>query len=197
TGTPAAGGVGGMPSHRAKPRPGSAGGSLRGHALASARAVGPQDIAVVVAPDMGAVRAEALAQAPGVALFEQATQSGTADALLAAAPALERHAGDVLVLFVDTPLIETSTLKRLLAGLDAANIAVLGFEPDDSSGYGRLLLDAGGHVAAIREHKDASADERSARLCNAGAMAFRVPSLTGLIGRVRNDNASREYYLTD
>ena len=186
-----------MRSRRAKALHGIAGRSLLGHALAAAKVVGAQDIAVVVGPDMAAVRAEALAQAPGVALFEQATQSGTADAVLAAAPALERHAGDVLVLFVDTPLIEASTLRRLLAALEQANIAVLGFEPDDPTGYGRLLLDADGHVAAIREHKDATADQRAQRLCNAGAMAFRVPSLTGLLGRVRNDNASGEYYLTD
>src|SRR5262249_59934994 len=176
---------------------GVGGGPWRGHALATAKARGAKDIAVVAAPDRGAVGGGALARARGVALFEQATQSGTADAVLAAAPALERHAGDVLVLFVDTPLIEASTLRRLLAALEQTNIAVLGFEPDDPTGYGRLLLDADGHVAAIREHKDATADERAQRLCNAGAMAFRVPSLTGLLGRVRNDNASGEYYLTD
>jgi bifunctional UDP-N-acetylglucosamine pyrophosphorylase / glucosamine-1-phosphate N-acetyltransferase len=186
-----------MRSRRAKVLHSIAGRSLLGHVLASAQAAGASQIAVVVGPGMEAVRAEALAHAPGVALFEQMTQAGTADAVLAAAPALERHKGDVLVLFADTPLIETSTLKQLLATLAGANLAVLGFEPDDPSGYGRLLLDAHGRLAEIREHKDTSVPERATRLCNAGAMAFRLPSLAALLRRIRNDNASREYYLTD
>jgi bifunctional UDP-N-acetylglucosamine pyrophosphorylase / glucosamine-1-phosphate N-acetyltransferase len=187
-----------MRSRRSKVLHGFAGRSLLGHVLAGAQALGAARIAVVVAPARDDVRAEALAHAPDVALFEQATQAGTADAVLAAAPALQGHRGDVLVLFADTPLIETATLAGLLAALErGANIAVLGFEPDDPTGYGRLLLDAGGRVRAIREHKEASAAERTTRLCNAGAMAFRVPSLVGLLGRIGNDNASGEYYLTD
>src|SRR5262245_3740 len=186
-----------MRSRRAKVLHAIAGRSLLGHVLASAQAVGASQIAVVVAPGMDAVSQEALKQVPGVAVFEQATQAGTADALLAAAPALERHSGDVLVLFADTPLIETATLKQLIASLARASIAVLGFQSEDPSGYGRLLLDARGHVAGIREDKDASAAERTVRLCNAGAMAFRLPSLPALIRRIRNDNASGEFYLTD
>ena len=147
---------------------------------------------------MAEVRAEALAHAPTAQVFEQASQAGTADAVLAARHALERHRGDVLVLFADTPLIEAPTLSNLIGALgQGANIAVLGFDPEDPTGYGRLILDASGRVAAIREHKEASATERAQRLCNAGAMAFRVPSLVDLIGRIGNDNAAKEYYLTD
>jgi bifunctional UDP-N-acetylglucosamine pyrophosphorylase/glucosamine-1-phosphate N-acetyltransferase len=186
-----------MRSRRPKVLHGFAGRSLLGHVLAGAQALGAARIAVVVAPALHDVRAEALAHVHDVALFEQAKQAGTADAVLAAAPALQGHRGDVLVLFADTPLIETTTLAELVAALERGNIAVLGFEPDDPTGYGRLLLDAGGRVRAIREHKEASAVERTTRLCNAGAMAFRVPSLLDLLGRIGNDNASREYYLTD
>ena len=187
-----------MRSQRAKVLHRLAGRSLLGHALAHAQAAGATTLAVVVPPGSEEVRAEVLAQAPAAALFEQSRQAGTADAVLAAREALSRHAGDVLVLFADTPLVEVATLERLRAALrQGANVAVLGFEPDEPAGYGRLILDDGGRVSAIREHKDASATERSQRLCNAGAMAFRVPSLLGLLGRIGNDNASREYYLTD
>jgi bifunctional UDP-N-acetylglucosamine pyrophosphorylase/glucosamine-1-phosphate N-acetyltransferase len=187
-----------MRSRRPKVLHQLAGRSLLGHALARAQAVGASQIAVVVGPGMAAVRAEVLAHAPAAEVFEQARQVGTADAVLAARPALERHRGDVLVLFADTPLIEAATVEQLIATLaQGANIAVLGFTPDDPTGYGRLLLDAGGRVTAIREHTEASADERSQRLCNAGAMAFRVPSLVDLISRIGNDNAGKEYYLTD
>ena len=74
---------------------------------------------------------------------------------------------------------------------------MLGFEPEDPSGYGRLILDAEGRVTAIREDKDASAAERRIRVCNAGAMAFRVPKLVELLSRIGNANAKGEYYLTD
>ena len=187
-----------MRSRRAKVLHHLAGRSLLAHALARAQAAGASDIAVVVGPDMEAVRAEVLAQAPTAHLFEQATQAGTANAVLAARPALERHRGDVLVLFADTPLIEASTVQALLGALaQGANIAVLGFAPDDPTGYGRLILDATGRVAQIREHKEASAAERAQPLCNAGAMAFRLPALVDLLGRIGNDNAAKEYYLTD
>ena len=168
------------------------------HALATARAAGAARLAVVVAPGMEAVRAEAERVAPGIEVFEQATQAGTGNALLAARPALERHRGDVIVLFADTPLVEAATLRRLVAALDAgAGIAALGFEAPDATGYGRLLLDAEGRVQAIREHNDASEEERRIGLCNAGAMAFRVPDLAGLLSRIGNGNAKGEYYLTD
>jgi bifunctional UDP-N-acetylglucosamine pyrophosphorylase/glucosamine-1-phosphate N-acetyltransferase len=104
----------------------------------------------------------------------------------------------VLVLFADVPLVEPATLRRMIEALDAgAHIAVLGFEPDDPTGYGRLVLDAQGRVAAIREEKDAGDDERRIGLCNAGAMAFRVDGLAAMLARIGNANAKREYYLTD
>jgi bifunctional UDP-N-acetylglucosamine pyrophosphorylase/glucosamine-1-phosphate N-acetyltransferase len=187
-----------MRSQRAKVLHGLAGRSLLGHALAKAHGTGASAIAVVVPPASPQVRAEVLAHAPAAAVFEQPTQVGTADAVLAAREALARHSGDVLVLFADTPLLEVATLQRLIAALrQGANIAVLGFEPDDPTGYGRLIRDERGRVLAIREHKDASAPERTQRLCNAGAMAFCVPSLLDLLDRIGNDNAGREYYLTD
>jgi bifunctional UDP-N-acetylglucosamine pyrophosphorylase/glucosamine-1-phosphate N-acetyltransferase len=94
--------------------------------------------------------------------------------------------------------VEAATLRRLIAALDAgAQIAALGFEAPDATGYGRLLLDAKGRVQAICEHNDASEEERRIGLCNAGAMAFRVPKLAELLSRIVNSNAKGEYYLTD
>ena len=177
--------------------------SMLAHTLAGAAELGAGRIAVVVGPGMEAVRAEAARVAPGCELFEQTEQLGTAHAVLAARPALERHTiapstGSVLVVFADSPLVEPATLRRMTAALDeGAHIAVLGFEPADPSGYGRLILDPQGRVAAIREDKDASEAERRIRLCNAGAMAFRVADLAALLARIGNANAKAEYYLTD
>ncbi len=175
-----------------------AGRSMLGHVLATAQAAGAGRLALVVAPGMEAVRAEAAKVAPGIEVFEQATQAGTAHAVLAAAPAIERHRGDVIVLFADTPLVEPGTLRRLSETLHGgAQVAVLSFTAPDATGYGRLMLGADGRVEAIREERDATDAERRIGLCNAGAMGFRVPDLVALLGRIANRNAKNEYYLTD
>ncbi len=175
-----------------------AGRSMLGHVLAVAQQLGADALSVVVGPNMDAVRAEALTQAPAAKVFVQEHQRGTADAVLAAREALAGHKGDVLVLYADTPLLPTETLAELLARLDeGANIAVLGFEAADPTGYGRLLTAGEGWLKAIREDKDASAEERRVRLCNSGVMAFRIDDLLGVLSRIGNKNAKGEFYLTD
>ncbi len=133
---------------------------MLGHVLALAQTAGETRIAVVIGPGMDNVRAEALRLAPQAQVFVQESQAGTADAVLAARPALAAHQGDVIVLYADTPLIETATLTALRAALDGgAGVAVLGFEAKDPTGYGRLLTAADGSLTAIREHKDSSPAE--------------------------------------
>jgi bifunctional UDP-N-acetylglucosamine pyrophosphorylase/glucosamine-1-phosphate N-acetyltransferase len=85
-------------------------------------------------------------------------------------------------------------LHRIHGGAD---IAVLAFEPDDPAGYGRVILDANGHVAAIREHRDASEAERAVRLCNSGIMAIRAGTPLAALEEIGADNAKGEFYLTD
>jgi len=187
-----------MRSSLAKVLHGVGGRSMLGHVLATANEAGASKIALVVAPGQDKVRAEAAKAAPDVAIFEQTTQAGTADAVLAAAPAIAAHQGDTIVMFADTPLIRPQTLRDMIAVLDAgAAVSVLGFEPDDPTGYGRVLRDDSGAVTAIREQKDATEAERAVRLCNAGAMAFRVPQLLDLLQAIDNKNAASEFYLTD
>jgi bifunctional UDP-N-acetylglucosamine pyrophosphorylase / glucosamine-1-phosphate N-acetyltransferase len=176
--------------------------SMLAHVLATAKSVGASRLALVVGPGAasreGPLHLEAARAAPDVEVFEQPNQAGTGDAVLAARGALERHRGDVLVAYADTPLLEAATLRMLIGALDSgAQMAVLAFEPADPTGYGRLIVDSAGGVTSIREHKDASDAERQIRLCAAGAMAFRIPDLVGLLSRIGNDNAKGEYYLTD
>jgi bifunctional UDP-N-acetylglucosamine pyrophosphorylase/glucosamine-1-phosphate N-acetyltransferase len=170
---------------------------MLGHVLGVAQSLAEQSVAVVVGPDMGAVREETLKEISSAHVYLQSERKGTADALLAAREALSQHSGDVLVLYGDTPLLTTPTLERVLGALDmGAGIAVLGFEAGDPTGYGRLLCD-GPWLTEIREEKDASAEERRLTLCNSGVMAFRLDDLEGALGRIENNNAKGEYYLTD
>jgi bifunctional UDP-N-acetylglucosamine pyrophosphorylase / glucosamine-1-phosphate N-acetyltransferase len=176
-----------------------AGRSMLGHVLALASQAGAAATAVVVGPDMDNVAAEARRWSPAAEIFVQHSQMGTADAVLAARPALDAHDGaDVIVLYADTPLIENATLDDLRAALDGgAGLAVLGFHAADPSGYGRLLTAADGSLAAIREDREATAAEKQIDLCNSGVLAFRVPQLSRLLERIGNANAKNEYYLTD
>ncbi len=175
-----------------------AGRSMVAHVLELATSSGAAAISVVVGPGMDNVRAAALGVVPDARVVVQERQLGTADAVLAARDTLERHQGDVIVLYADTPLIEAATIGRLREALaDGAGVAVLGFEAADPTGYGRLLVSEGGTLEAIREDKDASDAERAVRLCNSGVLAFRLPDLAGLLSRIGNANAKGEYYLTD
>jgi bifunctional UDP-N-acetylglucosamine pyrophosphorylase/glucosamine-1-phosphate N-acetyltransferase len=175
-----------------------AGRSMLGHVLALACGISGARLAVVVGPGMDDVTAEARRLAPHADVFVQERQAGTADAVLAARAALSGHTGDVIVLYADTPLIQPVTVSALQSALDAgAGVAVLGFDAKDPTGYGRLLTGGADNLLAIREHKDASPEERKVRLCNSGVLAFRLPNLLGVLDRIGNANAKCEYYLTD
>ena len=186
-----------MRSSRPKVLHAIGGRTLIGHALAAATTAGGR-VAVVVGPGHEAVAQVAKAAAPNTEIFIQAERRGTAHAVLAARPALARGADDVLVAFADTPLVSGATFARLRAALaDGAGIAVLGFRPADPTGYGRLIADADGRLLAIREEKDASAEERAVTLCNAGVMALSGAAALPVLDRIRDDNAKHEFYLTD
>ena len=176
-----------------------AGATLLAHVMKATRAAGIDRTALVVGPGMEKVGAAASALDAKAEAFVQAKQLGTADAVKTARAAFEAFKGDVLVLYGDTPLLSAETLIRVRAELDAgADLVVIGFDATDPTGYGRLLLDERGGLAAIREEKDASDDERALTLCNSGIMAFRsAKTLLDLLGRIGNDNAKGEFYLTD
>jgi bifunctional UDP-N-acetylglucosamine pyrophosphorylase/glucosamine-1-phosphate N-acetyltransferase len=176
-----------------------AGAPMISHVLRAAASAGIGRGCVVVGPGMDDVGAAARAVNPKLEMFVQDEQLGTADAVKAARPAFEAFDGPVLVLYGDTPLLRTETLKAVMGELEAgADIVVIGFEAEDPTGYGRLLFDDAGRLAGIREEKDASAAERALTLCNSGIMAFRASkTLAGLLARIGNDNAKGEFYLTD
>jgi len=175
-----------------------AGRAMVGHVLDAARAAGAEEVAVVVGVGGDEVREAIAAEHPDARVFVQAEQLGTAHAVDAARAAFTNFDGDVLILYGDTPLIRPKTLQALRATLnDGADLAVLGFDAADPTGYGRLLRDSEGALFGIREEKDASADERVIRECNSGVMAFRAEVLREVLPRIGNENAKGEYYLTD
>jgi bifunctional UDP-N-acetylglucosamine pyrophosphorylase/glucosamine-1-phosphate N-acetyltransferase len=174
-----------------------AGRSLLAHVLHAVADAGVTATAVVLGPGQDAVAAEARRVLPDAACFVQQERRGTAHAVLAAKPAIERRADDILIVYGDTPLIRPQTLARLRAPLaKGAAVAVLAFRPADSTGYGRLIV-AGDELIAIREEADASAAEKAIDLCNGGIMALAGAHALAILERIGDRNSKREFYLTD
>src|SRR5258705_615197 len=186
-----------MRSSLPKVLPPVAGQSLLAHVLDAAPHGTRAALAVVIGPDHQAVADEVKRIRTDAATFVQAERLGTAHAVLASREAIARGADDLLVAFGDTPLISAETFARLRAPLEqGAALAVLGFRAADPTGYGRLLLE-GDRLMAIREHADATEEERKVTLCNAGVMAFDGHRALEILDRIGKANSKGEYYLVD
>ena len=182
-----------MKSAQAKVLMPLAGSPLLAHVLEAARGLHATGIHVVHGHGGGAVQA-AFAGQPDLHWVHQAEQLGTGHAARLAMVKVPDGAR-VLVLYGDVPLIQSQTLRPLVTCADP--LMVLGAQLDDPSGYGRLLLDADGRVAAIVEEKDADTRQRSIRLTNTGILAADAAHLRRWLHAVGNDNTPGEYYLTD
>ena len=177
--------------------------SMVGHALAAARGLNPERLAVVVRFERDQVAAH-IAELDGTALIvDQDEIPGTGRAVQAALAALDAEGeveGTVVVTYGDVPLLTTGLLEELTATHQTDNnaVTVLTAVLDDATGYGRILRhDADGTVLGIREHKDASDDEREIGEINSGIYAFDAKVLREALKKVTTDNTQGEMYLTD
>lgn len=171
-----------------------AGKPMLGHVLDSVARLKPARVVGVVAP--GADRVAA-AFAPHPTAIQNETR-GTGDATRAALPALKGHAGPVLVVYADSPLLTTESLSRLVKACRRAKAAVgvLGFRARDPSPYGRLIV-TDGELERIVESRDANAAEKAIDFVNSGVMCLDGSLVDELLGAIRNDNLKGEFYLTD
>jgi bifunctional UDP-N-acetylglucosamine pyrophosphorylase/glucosamine-1-phosphate N-acetyltransferase len=168
------------------------------HLLDRVDALGAEKRVVVVGK--GREQVEAAIAGRDVSVAVQAEQKGTGHAVQQAEEALSGYDGPVIVLYGDTPFVETATLRRMLDRLDGdggPGVVVLASSPADPLKYGRIILGSGDRIAKMVEYKDASEEERAVRLCNSGMMAVRAKDLFRWLARVGNDNAAGEYYLPD
>ncbi|OEO25897.1 UDP-N-acetylglucosamine diphosphorylase/glucosamine-1-phosphate N-acetyltransferase [Pseudomonas sp. J237] len=170
-----------------------AGKSMLGHVIDTARELQPQGIHVVIGHGADTVR-ERLA-GDDLNFVMQTEQLGTGHAVAQALPALT--AERVLILYGDVPLIEKSTLERLLLQVSDQQLGLLTVTLADPTGYGRIVRNASGQVEAIVEHKDASEAQRLITEGNTGILAVPASKLGEWLGRLSNSNAQGEYYLTD
>jgi bifunctional UDP-N-acetylglucosamine pyrophosphorylase / glucosamine-1-phosphate N-acetyltransferase len=170
-----------------------AGKSMLTHVMDAARELKPAGLHIVYGHGGDQVRA-AFADDQDLQWAEQKEQKGTGHAVQQAMSNIPDDAR-VLVLYGDVPLIRAETLQAMLA-FDAP-LVVLAAELENPTGYGRIVLDAVGNVAAIVEQKDANTEQRAIQLVNTGMIAAHAKSLRLWLMGLKSDNAQGEYYLTD
>ena len=189
-----------MKSAKAKVLHEIGGRSMVAHALAAAADSGATRLVVVVGHDREQVSRHIESLGANVVLAVQDQQNGTGHAVQAALAALdEQPHGTVLVTYGDVPLLTADTLKSFLAEHISAQraVTILTAELDDPTGYGRIVRDPGGAVTAIREQKDASAQELAIHEVNSGILALDADFITQALAQLGTDNAQGEVYLTD
>jgi bifunctional UDP-N-acetylglucosamine pyrophosphorylase/glucosamine-1-phosphate N-acetyltransferase len=128
----------------------------------------------------------------------QEQQLGTGHAVMKAQSNID-DLDDVLILVGDAPLISKQTLERLIAVKKACDLGLLTVDLTDPTGMGRIVRDSNktGNIKAIVEHKDASDEQRLITEINTGMMIMSGLDLKRWLGKLSNNNAQNEYYLTD
>jgi len=163
--------------------------------------LGARRVVVVVSPDARESVQRSLARHLPDAPLDYAVQEralGTGDAAKAGLGPLS-DPGRVLFLYGDTPLLEATDLRPVLAPLEAgASLAFLTFEARDPTGYGRIVRDVAGDPRAIVEQRDLEgAAEHAITEVNAGIYAGEAELLRSALASLKPQNAQGEYYLTD
>ncbi len=166
------------------------------HLMEEVEALNPAKKIIVV----GALK-EQVEEAVGsdVDIVVQIPQLGTGHAVDVCRSHLDGFTGDVLIIVGDVPLLKHKTMKSMInmrRSADNPAVVVLGFRPENTKTYGRLV-EKDGELEAIVEHKDASDEVREINLCNSGIIAVDGHHLFDFLSKLDNENASEEYYLTD
>lgn len=129
----------------------------------------------------------------------QEPQLGTGHAVQMTKANLNGFKGEVLVLYGDVPLLTKATMQKMIEARanSGAAVVVLGFTPADAKAYGRLKVNESGYLDAIIEYKDANEEERAITLCNSGIMSLSGEHMFDLLDALDDNNAAKEFYLTD
>ena len=169
-----------------------AGRALLAHVFDTAKQLSPKVICVVYGH--GGERVRQAVEENGVVWVMQEPQLGTGHAVMQAAPHLDER-WPTLVLYGDVPLIRAETLRHLVDAT-GKGLGLLTAILDSPTGYGRILRN-GKKVVGIVEEKDANVRQRALREINTGIVVAPTKKLKAWLGKLQNNNAQKEYYLTD
>lgn len=154
---------------------------------------------VVVGHEADRVKSE-LASRNGLIEFAlQQPQLGTGHAVQICRDYLQDQQGPTVVVAGDSPLIQPSSLSRLLDHFQQTKPSLLlgTLKKDDPTGLGRIVRDASGAFVGIVEHKDATEQQRQIQEVNMSTYLFNTADLLEVLERLSSDNSQNEYYLTD
>ncbi len=193
--------------------------SLLHHAIAAAQGLDPQRLVVVVRHARDLVAAHALEAAPQALIADQDEIAGTGravwcglsalDATAMASAAAQGHdretvmatqlTGPIVVTSADVPLVDTDLLTAMLDDHVTGEraVTVMTTRVANPTGYGRIVRDPDGSLAAIVEHKDATEEQRAIDEINAGIYVFDAETLRETLASLTTDNAQGELYLPD
>jgi bifunctional UDP-N-acetylglucosamine pyrophosphorylase/glucosamine-1-phosphate N-acetyltransferase len=187
-----------MKSRKAKVLHRAGGKTLVEHVVETALMLAPAErIFVVVGHQASEVR-HAVAT-PGIRFIEQTEQKGTGHAVMVGRDALSGMDGYLMILYGDSPLLRSETLKRLIESATSGNAAgaLLTALMSDPTGYGRVIRDGHGRVASIVEQKAGTPEQLAIREANMGIYCYRADLFWKHVDEIRPDNPAHEYYLTD
>lgn len=187
-----------MKSKLAKVLHRAGGACLLEHVVRAARSVAaPAQITAVIGHQADQVRAEMAAHGIGFVLQAEPNGTGHALRMCDGQPGLDE--GRVVVLYGDCPLLSAATIQRLLRTHEESGQAatVITTHLAAPAGYGRIVRDEDGRVAAIVEEKAASAEQKRLTEINSGIYCFEASLLWRYLAKVTPNPASGEYYLTD
>lgn len=178
---------------------------MLGHILKTAQALNPQKI-IVIHPKkelseriFDFVRQFAQEDSiENIEFAEQSEQLGTGDAVAKALKLCDsQDDARLLILYGDTPLIQASTLARFIESTPPDALGLITARLDNPTGLGRILRDANQKIEGIVEEKDATAQQRAIQETNSGLYLVPLSFLKQALPLLKNNNASKEYYLTD
>lgn len=167
-----------------------AGKPLLAHVIDTALALEPSKVVVVY----GQQAVHDYFSGQNIEFVLQEPQLGTGHAVQQVIPHLDPYQL-TLVLYGDVPLIGLETLRAMTADPDA--LMLLTQSMHNPYGYGRIVRNDAGDVLRIVEEKDATPSEREIKEINTGIVCASTQNLAKWLDGLRNDNAQREYYLTD
>ena len=177
-----------------------AGRSMLLYLLDTLAALDLEKVVLVLGPNMGQVSDLIAESGFKVDIVYQNERLGTGHAVKQAENILSGYKGNIAILYGDSPLISIDTIKEMIGARNRTinpALVVLGFSPNDVSGYGRLVLDKSNSVEKIVEEKEATQDELAIKLCNSGIIIADGEILFDLIGDLTCENIKKEFYLTD
>jgi bifunctional UDP-N-acetylglucosamine pyrophosphorylase/glucosamine-1-phosphate N-acetyltransferase len=172
-----------------------AGKAMIDYVIDTAEMLTPEEIVVIVGS--GAFEVKEHLKKRKVTFVEQKEQLGTGHAIMQARYTFDSYDGKILILCGDMPLVSVDTLKTFIDSSKHTDVAFISVKVKEPTGYGRVVRSADGSLICIKEEKDALENEKKINEINTGVYLVSARALIERLSDISDNNAQKEYYLTD